>query len=89
MSDQHNGPGYHLSLAKAAGYRPRKLTKRQQAEADKQSADLAAWCVANSVPCVKCDRMHFTDEGSHCIVCAIHTPEAEQRSHIIIGPRKK
>ena len=84
---QLNGPGFHLSLADDDDYKPRKLTKRQQAEQDKQSAELAAWCRKNEAPCVKCQRPHFKWEGSHCIVCAIHTPESEQRSNIKIGPR--
>ncbi|OGX84128.1 hypothetical protein BEN47_16760 [Hymenobacter lapidarius] len=87
-TDQYNGPGFHLSIAKYDSFKPRRLTKRQQADADKQSADLAKWCAKNSVPCVKCRRPHFIIEGSHCIVCAVHTPESEQRSHVTIGPKK-
>lgn len=87
MSKQFNGPGFHLSLADPNVPKPRKLTKRQQAEADKQSADLAKWCKQNEVSCVKCKRPHFKQEGSHCIVCAVRTPESEQRSYIKIGPK--
>lgn len=85
-SDQFNGPGFHLSLASEDDYRPRKLTKRQQAEQDKQSAELAKWVEANWVPCVKCGNKHPPEHGSHCIVCAIGTPEAEQRSQWRVGP---
>ena len=88
MNDQHNGPGYHLSLAQDDGPRPRKRTARQQAEADKQSADLAAWVETHWVPCAKCREKHPPQHGSHCIVCAVHTPEAEQRSFFTVGPRK-
>lgn len=87
MADQINGPGFHLSLADESIPKPRKLTKREQAARDKQSADLAEWCRKNEVPCVKCQRPHFKQEGSHCIVCAIHTPESEQRSYIKIKSR--
>ena len=87
MSKQVNGPGFHLSLADESIPKPRKLTARQQAEADKQSADLAKWIEDNWVPCVKCGNKHPPQHGSHCIVCAIHTPESEQRSYIKIKPR--
>lgn len=88
MKDQYNGPGFHLSLATEDEWKPRPLTKQQQAQADKQSADMAAWIEANWVPCVKCHEKHPPQHGSYCIVCAVHTPEAEQRSYVRIGPRK-
>lgn len=88
MANQLNGPGWHLSLGNEDDYRPRKLTKREQAALDKQSAEQAKWIEDNWVPCVKCNEKHPPQHGSHCIVCAVHTPESEQFSHVKIGPRK-
>lgn len=86
MSDQYNGPGFHLSLAGEGDWKPRKLTKRQLQRQEKQSAELAEWIEKSWVPCLKCGNKHPPEHGSHCIVCAIHTPLSEQRSHIKIGP---
>lgn len=87
MSDQYNGPGFHLSLAKD-DWQPPKLSAKALRYQAAEAARMEQWIKDNWVPCVKCGNKHPPEHGSHCIVCAIHTPLSEQRSYLKIGPKR-